>query len=89
MLRRPAASWLSPKRSDTEGENVMDPMKVCTVQMRSVLGDVAANCQKIISQTEHCIDQGARLVCFPEACLTGYSADRAAKLAIDAHDPAV
>ena len=65
----------------------MEPIRVSAVQMESELGDLRQNGRQIIEWMEQARDDGAHLICFPEACLTGYSSAQAAKIAIAADDP--
>ena len=47
-------------------------MKICMAQINTLVGDIAANAQRVI---DVCLAQaatGARLIVFPELTLTGY-----------------
>lgn len=48
------------------------PLRVCGVQMDPVIGDLAGNAQRICESLSAAAADGARLVVFPEAALTGY-----------------
>ena len=65
----------------------MEPIRVSAVQMESALGDLEGNGRQIVEWMERARTNGARLIAFPEACLTGYSSAQAAKIAIAADDP--
>lgn len=49
-----------------------NPLRVAAVQLESIQGDKAANFAKIERFTVQAAAQGARLVVFPECCITGY-----------------
>jgi predicted amidohydrolase len=55
-------------------------------QMESVVGDVGRNGERVLGFLEDAAGAGADLACFPEGCLTGYSAARAGEIAIGADD---
>lgn len=62
------------------------PLRVCGVQTDPVLGDREGNAGRICESLAYAATQGARLVVFPEAALTGYlfdSFDEAAEGAVD------
>ena len=47
-------------------------MKICMAQINTLVGDIAANAQRVI---DVCLAQaatGARLIVFPELTLSGY-----------------
>jgi len=48
------------------------PLRVASVQFESLPGDKEANFKKIEHFVEHAARQGARLIVFPECCITGY-----------------
>lgn len=50
-------------------------IKVAGVQMDVVFADKAANIQRIIAHTEEAAREGAKLIVFPECCVTGYCFD--------------
>jgi predicted amidohydrolase len=50
----------------------MQDIRVASVQMESAAGDKAANFAKVERFTAEAAARGARLVLFPECCLTGY-----------------
>ena len=47
-------------------------LRVASVQFESTPGDQEANFQKIERFTQQAVAQGARLIVFPECCITGY-----------------
>src|SRR2546423_4911980 len=47
-------------------------LRVASVQFESVAGDKAANFQKIEKFAEQAAREKARLIVFPECCITGY-----------------
>jgi len=47
-------------------------IRVAAVQMESKAGDKAANFSKIESFVKRAADEGAKLIVFPECCITGY-----------------
>jgi len=47
-------------------------IRVAAVQMESKAGDKAANFSKIESFVKRAADKGAKLIVFPECCITGY-----------------
>ncbi|HEY1108287.1 MAG TPA: nitrilase-related carbon-nitrogen hydrolase, partial [Opitutaceae bacterium] len=49
-----------------------NPLRVASVQFESIRADKAANFAKIERFTVQAAAQGARLVVFPECCITGY-----------------
>ncbi|MDL1879226.1 hypothetical protein FBQ85_29290, partial [Cytophagia bacterium CHB2] len=56
--------------------------RIACVQFRSQLGDMDYNLAQLARWCEQARAQGARVVIFPEACLTGYCRPREmAKLA--------
>ncbi len=67
----------------------MRALRASAVQMRSELGDVAQNCEKVVALAFRAIDEGARIIGFPEACLTGYDASRSSELAEGLEHPCV
>lgn len=60
----------------------MNDIAIALVQMQSKLGDVAANKAAMERLMHTAAEQGAQIVCFPEASLTGYCAERAADIAL-------
>ena len=50
----------------------MRRLRVAAVQLESLPADKEANFQKIEAFTKKAAAEGARLVCFPECCITGY-----------------
>ena len=67
----------------------MNEITVATVQMTSILGDVRGNAASMRSWIEQAAGQGAHLVIFPEASLTGYTVGKAveAAIAVDGEEP--
>ena len=59
------------------------------VQMRSTLGDIAGNTSTIFRYMDDAREGGSDLICFPEACLTGYTNDGPAKFAVEFDGPEV
>jgi predicted amidohydrolase len=57
----------------------MDTWKLAAVQMDCRLGDKASNLTAIRHRLEVAVEQGARLVMFPECALTGYCFDSLAE----------
>ena len=47
-------------------------LRVAAVQFESLPGDLDANFRKIETFVQQAASQGARLVIFPECCITGY-----------------
>ncbi|MCR5845649.1 MAG: hypothetical protein K6G78_03685 [bacterium] len=66
----------------------MQRIRIAVVQMESEIGDVDANLEKMVRFVDEASEQGCALVCFPEACLTGYSASRP-QIAISSDCPRV
>ena len=60
----------------------MDSVTIALVQMESRVGDIAGNLANMKRIMHAAKDQGAQIVLFPEASLTGYSASRAAEIAL-------
>jgi predicted amidohydrolase len=61
-------------------------VKDCTlalVQMASVPGDVHANGRRIDTYVQQAEERNVDIICFPEAALTGYSAEHATRYAWD------
>ena len=56
----------------TNAPELRRPLRVASVQMESSPGDKEANLAKIERSVFQAAAQGARLVLFPECCLTGY-----------------
>jgi len=54
------------------GPATRPPLRVASVQFESAPGDKAANFAKIEAFTARAAAQGARLVVFPEGCVSGY-----------------
>ena len=68
------------------------PVRVCGVQTDPRLGELEANAGLICDRMSEAASEGAQLVVFPEAALTGYvfdSRDQALDGAVDAASPAV
>lgn len=59
---------------------------IAGIQMQSVAGDVAANLAEIERQVALAAEGGAKLVIFPELCLTGYGAGEAIRSLAEAPD---
>ena len=55
------------------GTGCVGTLKVALVQMRSEKGDIARNLDCMISYLEDGVANGTDVVCFPEACITGYA----------------
>ncbi|MBR2522538.1 MAG: hypothetical protein IKE61_05385 [Coriobacteriales bacterium] len=66
----------------------MQRIRIAVVQMESEIGGVDANLEKMARFVDEASEQGCSLVCFPEACLTGYSASDS-DVAIASDDPRV
>ena len=62
----------------------MRDIVVAAVQMASPAGACEDNAQRMRTLLDEAAGQGAQLVFFPEACLTGYSTDRARDIALAA-----
>lgn len=62
----------------------MEDILIAAVQMRSELGDYAANIATMERIMRRAKEEGALLVLFPEACLTGYSMEHADEVALAA-----
>ncbi|WP_448566410.1 carbon-nitrogen hydrolase family protein [Thalassotalea ganghwensis] len=58
-------------------------MKIASVQMRFVLGDVDHNICRHLESIELAIKAGARVIYFPELSITGYSVDIAKRIDIE------
>ena len=56
--------------------------------MESQIGDPDANLEKMERYVCEAAEHGCALVCFPEACLTGYSANKP-EIAIASYDPRI
>lgn len=56
-----------------EGKN---SVRIATVNFQPIWGDKQANLDKMIRMTEEAADNGAKLVLFPEMCLTGYAMEQ-------------
>ncbi len=52
--------------------SVSEPLRACGVQMDPLLGDPDRNAARICASLSTAADEGARLIVFPEAALTGY-----------------
>ena len=65
------------------------PLRVAVVQMASIVGDARGNSAKMRGYVVEAAAHGAQMVCFPEACLTGYSARDAAEIAVSREFEAV
>jgi len=68
------------------------PVRVCGVQTDPGIGETEANAELIRDRMSEAASEGARLVVFPEAALTGYvfdSRDQALDGAVEAESPAV
>lgn len=68
------------------------PVRLCGVQLAPVLGRSAENAEAAAAAVASAADEGARLVVFPEAALTGYvfeSREEALGAAVSAGDEAV
>lgn len=63
-------------------EDLVERIDIALVQMQSKVGDVAANLSAMKRIMRAAAEEGARIVCFPEASLTGYSATRADEIAL-------
>ena len=50
-----------------------DTVCIAAVQMNPVLMQPAINLDEIIKQLERAASKGARIIAFPECCLTGYN----------------
>ena len=62
----------------------MPKTKIACVQMDVAIGNVEANCDRIVSHLREAADSAAELVIFPECAVTGYcfnSLDEAAPFA--------
>lgn len=53
----------------------MSKTKIACVQMDCEIGNVAANCQKVVGHLRGAASRGAEIVIFPECVLTGYCFD--------------
>ena len=62
----------------------MKPLTIAIAQMHPALGDLDANQAAIEAFIAQASEQGAQLLCLPEACLTGYRTARSRGLAIAA-----
>lgn len=62
----------------------MNNMRIALVQMQARTGDPTANANAIESFMRKATEQGAHLICLPEASLTGYDPTHAADIALDA-----
>ncbi len=51
----------------------MDPTVLSVVQMRSIIGDTDRNLDTILAFADLAVSDGADMICFPEASLTGYT----------------
>lgn len=60
----------------------MNSLSIALVQMESRVGDVAGNLTAMKRIMRAAKEQGAQIVLFPEASLTGYSSARAAEIAL-------
>ncbi len=72
--------------------SISGPVRVCGVQTDPRLGEPATNSELIRDRMSEAVSQGAQLVVFPEAALTGYVFDtreEALDGAVDAGSPAV
>ncbi len=67
----------------------MEPIRVAAVQMLSKPGAVEANAGRLIWLMDRAKAQGVHLLCFPEACLTGYRAFSPALIALSPNDPVI
>ena len=63
-----------------------DVRRIAGVTMESLAKDLDGNTAKVKSHMKHAKDAGAKLVLFPEMCLTGYLPD-AGEVAIEADSP--
>lgn len=50
-------------------------VKVGLVQFASILGDREKNIKKAIEMAEYAVEEGAKIICFPEAFASGYNID--------------
>ena len=72
--------------------SISGPVRVCGVQTDPRLGEPAANSELICDRMTEAASEGAQLVVFPEAALTGYvfdSRDQALDGALEAESPDV
>ncbi len=72
--------------------SISGPVRACGVQTDPGLGEPEANAELICDRMSEAASEGAQLVVFPEAALTGYvfdSRDQALDGAVDAGSPAV
>lgn len=67
----------------------MEPIRVAAVQMLSKPGAVEANAGRLIWLMDRARAKGAQLLCFPEACLTGYRTFSPALIAVSSDDPVI
>lgn len=51
----------------------MQDIRIAAVTMRSVVGETSSNLARMGKFVEEAHDQGVKLICFPEMCITGYS----------------
>ncbi|MDO5118105.1 MAG: nitrilase-related carbon-nitrogen hydrolase [Eggerthellaceae bacterium] len=70
-------------------EGFVKRIDVGLVQMQSKVGNVAANLSAMKRLLHAAAENGAQIVCFPEASLTGYSATRAEEIALPPTSPEV
>ena len=53
-----------------------DHLKLALVNMQPVWGDKDANLKKMVRMANEAADNGARMIVFPEMCLTGYAMEQ-------------
>ena len=61
-------------------------MKICVAQTNPVKGDISNNIENHLALTEMALDQGTKVILFPELSLTGYEPELAQELAMDPSD---
>lgn len=61
----------------------MQPLVVAIAQFAPLVGDLEGNAQRVKELVDRSAQARARMLFLPEACLTGYSRERASECAID------
>ncbi len=64
-------------------------LKLALVQMRSILGDLHANLEKMMAFVDRAAEEKTDIICFPEMSLTGYSSEYGPEDVISDDDPVV
>lgn len=67
----------------------MESMRVTSVSMQSIVGDIEGNCSRILGSIKASSSKGSDLILFPELSLTGYSMPSSHRFPLSQNSPEV